>query len=95
MEYLGIILILSLFYSIYLALMITLEIEEHRYDKYIIHSIKFFHKDKPEITCQILDIYKDFINPRLRIKVMYPTGNTCKLITTMKIFEEYWIEIPK
>lgn len=75
--------------------MILIDKEAIRYDYYIIHSTKFFCRQAPGTTCQILKIYKDFVNPRLKIKVYYPSGNTYKMITNLNLFEIIWLEIPK
>jgi hypothetical protein len=90
MVYLGIIFILSIFCSILLALLIVMDEETKRYNKYIICGTRFFCKEKPSITCQILKTYNDFFNKRLRIKVTFPSGNTCNLLTTVGAFEKIW-----
>lgn len=95
MVYLIITFIIAFLLSILLSLMILIDKEAIRYDYYIIHSTKFFCRQAPGTTCQILKIYKDFVNPRLKIKVYYPSGNTYKMITNLNLFETIWLEIPK
>jgi hypothetical protein len=95
MVYLIITFIIGFLLSILLSLMILMDKEAIRYDYYIIHSTKFFCAQAPGTTCQILKIYKDFVNPRLKIKVYYPSGKTCKMMTTLNLFETIWLEMPK
>ena len=95
MVYLLITFIIGFLLSIFLSLMILMDKEAIKYDYYIIHSTKFFCAQAPETTCQILDIYNDFVNPRLKIKVYYPSGKTCKMMTTLNLFEAIWLELPK
>lgn len=95
MIYLAIIFICSLFFAVFLSLMIMMDGKNRRYGNYIINSTRFFCKKSPGITCQVLAIYDDFINPRILIKVNYPSGNTCTVLTTIGAFDNIWLEYQK
>lgn len=66
-----------------------------KYGNYIINSTRFFCKKSPGITCQVLAIYDGFINARILIRVKYPSGNICTVLTTMAAFDNIWFEYQK
>ena len=61
-------------------------IVEHQENKTVFHN-----KDNKVIKCTISDIYwRDYINQRIELDIMYPSGGRAKLLTTISEFYNLW-----
>lgn len=79
--------------GIHVSYMTALQIEANKYYDYIKYRTKFHYRKDPNITCCVIHRENDFVfNSRLNLMVTYPSGNTCKLITTTGAFTDLWIE---
>lgn len=86
-----IILILSIFIITYACLYFE---KYPIYNRYIEDKTIFYFKTKPEIKSNIVYInWDDNFNPRMELKVIYPSGTTVKLNTTIADFNRLWEKI--
>ena len=84
----------ALCFAIYNIMMTVVHYETERFRSYIDNKTTFYCKESPEITCVIDTVnWDDILNARMQLKVTYPSGNTCSLLTTTGAFDEIWKEI--